>query len=175
MLRLAIPSAEMYDEQKEEFITVKAQVLELEHSLVALSKWESKWHKPFITKDPKTYEETVDYIKCMTITPDVDPLVYMFLSDKHIEQVNAYIENPMTATTFNNQGKGRQSSEFITNELIYYWMVALTIPFECETWHLNRLLTLIQICNIKNQPPKKMGRNAILNQNAALNKARRAK
>lgn len=173
MLQLTIPAAEVYDEQNEEFISIDAQVLELEHSLVSLSMWESKWCKPFISKEPKTYEETIDYIKCMTLTPNVNPMVYMFLSNDHIEQVNKYIEAPMTATTFNNQGKGRPSNEYITNELIYYWMVALTIPFECETWHLNRLLTLIQVCNLKNQPSKKMSRRAVLNQNAMLNKARR--
>lgn len=173
MLQLVIPAAEVYDEQNEEFITIDAHVLELEHSLVSLSKWESKWCKPFLTKEPKTYEETVDYIRCMTLTQNVDPLVYMFLSNEHIEQVNKYIEAPMTATTFSNQGKGRPSNEYITNELIYYWMVALTIPFECETWHLNHLLTLVQVCNLKNQPPKKMSRKAVLNQNAMINKARR--
>lgn len=173
MLQLKIHATEVYDEQKEEFITIDDHVLELEHSLVSLSKWESKWCKPFLTKEPKTYEETIDYIRCMTLTPNVNPLIYMFLSDEHISQVNKYIEAPMTATTFNNQGKGRSSNEYITNELIYYWMVALTIPFECETWHLNRLLTLVQVCNLKNQPPKKMSRRSVLNQNAMLNKARR--
>lgn len=174
MLQLVIPAIDAFDEQSGQFITVDEQVLELEHSLIALSKWESKWCKPFISKEPKTHEETIDYIKCMTLTPDVDPAVYSLLSDDHIEQVNKYIEAPMTATTFANKGKGRSSSEYITNELIYYWMVALTIPFECETWHLNRLLTLIQVCNLKNQPSKKMSRQAVLNQNAMLNQARRA-
>ena len=174
MLQLVIPAIDAFDEQSGQFITVDEQVLELEHSLIALSKWESKWCKPFISKEPKTHEETIDYIKCMTLTPDVDPAVYSLLSDDHIEQVNKYIEAPMTATTFASKGKGKSSSEYITNELIYYWMVALTIPFECETWHLNRLLTLIQVCNLKNQPPKKMSRRAVLNQNAMLNQARRA-
>lgn len=175
MLRLVIPAIDAYDEQSEEFITIDEQVLELEHSLIALSEWESKWCKPFITKEPKTYEETIDYIKCMTLTPNVDPVIYSFLTEKHIEQVNNYIEAPMTATTFNNTGKGKASNEYITNELIYYWMTALTIPFDpCETWHLNRLLTLVQVCNLKNQPPKKMSRRAVMNQNAMLNEARRA-
>lgn len=175
MLRLEIPAREMYDERNGEFITIESQVLELEHSLVALSEWESKWCKPFISKEPKTQEETLDYIKCMTLTPNVDPLVYTFLSNEHIEQINKYMEAPMTATTFSNTGKGRSSSEYITNELIYYWMTALTIPFDpCETWHLNRLLTLVQVCNLKNQPPKKMSRRAVMNQNAMLNEARRA-
>ena len=174
MLLLEIPEKEVYDEKNNEFITINSQVLELEHSLLALSEWESKWCKPFITKEPKTYEETIDYIKCMTLTPNVDPLVYTFLSNSHIEQVNKYIEAPMTATTFNSTGKGNANNEYITNELIYYWMVALTIPFECQTWHLNRLLTLIQVCNLKNKPPKKMSKRDVMNQNAALNKARRA-
>lgn len=177
MLRLEIPAREVFDEANEVFITIEPQTLELEHSLVSLSKWESKWCKPFISKEPKTQEETIDYIKCMTLTPNVDPLIYMFLTNDHIEQVNKYMEAPMTATTFNNingTGKGKVSNEYITNELIYYWMTALTIPFDpCETWHLNRLLTLVQVCNLKNQPPKKMSRRAVMNQNAMLNKARR--
>ena len=174
MLQLIIPAIDAYDEEAEEFITIDEQILELEHSLISLSKWESKWCKPFISKEPKTLEETIDYIKCMTLTPNVDPRIYQCLTDKHIEQVNKYIEAPMTATTFKDKGKGRSSSEYITNELIYYWMTALNIPVEiCEKWHLNRLLTLVQVCNIKNQPPKKMSRQAILNQNAMLNKARR--
>ena len=175
MLRLVIPAIDAYDERSEEFITINEQILELEHSLISLSNWESKWHKPFISKEPKTHEETSDYIKHLTLTPDVDPLVYSLLSDEHIEQVNKYIEDPMTATTFSNSGKGKRSNEYITNEVIYSWMTALTIPFDpCETWHLNRLLTLIQVCNLKNQPPKKMSKKAVMNQNAALNAARRA-
>lgn len=172
MLKIVIPGIELYDEEKEEFITTKPQTLHLEHSLVSLSKWESKWNKPFLTKDNKTYEETIDYIRCMTITQNISQDTYRLLTSENIQQVNDYIELPMTATTFSNQKKP-PSKDVVTAEIIYYWMISLNIPFECQKWHLNRLLTLINVCNIKNQPSKKMSKRDILNRNKALNKARR--
>jgi hypothetical protein len=172
MLKIVIPGIELYDEEKEEFITTKPQTLHLEHSLVSLAKWESKWNKPFLTKDNKTYEETIDYIRCMTITQNVSEDTYRLLTSENIQQVNEYINLPMTATTFSNQKK-TPSKEVVTAEIIYYWMISLNIPFECQKWHLNRLLTLINVCNIKNQPKKKMSKRDILNRNKALNKARR--
>ena len=172
MLKIVIPGIELYDEEKEEFITTKPQTLHLEHSLVSLAKWESKWNKPFLTKDNKTYEETIDYIRCMTITQNVSEDTYRLLTSENIQQINEYINLPMTATTFSNQKK-TPSKEIVTAEIIYYWMISLNIPFECQKWHLNRLLTLINVCNIKNQPKKKMSKRDILNRNKALNKARR--
>ena len=173
MLQITVPAGELWDENNKEFISVKEQTLQLEHSLVSLSKWESKWCKAFLSKQEKTFEETLDYIKCMTITQNVDPNVYMFLTNENILQVNKYIEDPMTATTFRKDNTGKSNQEVITAELIYYWMIALTIPFECQKWHLNRLLTLIQVCNIKNTPPKKMGRRELMSRNAAINAANR--
>ena len=173
MLRITIPAVEQWDERKQEFVTTKEQTLQLEHSLVSLSKWESKWCKAFLTKQEKTFEETLDYIKCMTITQNVDPEVYNYLTNKNIEEINNYIDAPMTATYFSDNKTVKSSREQITAELIYYWMIALNIPFECQKWHLNRLLTLIKICNIKNQPPKKRSRKEIMSRNAALNAARR--
>lgn len=173
MLQITVPSKELFDEVNHEFITVKEQVLQLEHSLVSLSKWESKWCKSFLSTKEKTYEETIDYVKCMTITQNVDPRVYNNLTQANIEQVNKYIQAPMTATFFSEERGGRQSREIITAELVYYWMIALNIPFECRKWHLNRLLTLIRVCNIKNSPPKKRSRREIMSRNAALNAARR--
>ena len=175
MLQITVPALEQWDEENQEFINTKAQTLTLEHSLVSLSKWEAKWHKPFLSTKEKTYEETMDYIKCMTLTQNVDPNVYKALSNENIQAVNKYIEDPMTATTFGEQKKGRKSSETITSELIYYWMISLNIPVEFQKWHLNRLLTLIEVCNRKNEPPKKMGSGDIMKQNAALNAARRKK
>ncbi len=170
MLTIIIPETELYDEIKNEFKIVKEQKLVLEHSLVSLSKWESKWHKPFLSKDDKTYEETIDYIRCMTVN-SVDPIVYECLPSSVIQRVNSYISDPMTATTINEQKKPNR--EVITAEIIYYWMVALQIPFECQKWHLNRLLTLINVCNIKNKPPKKMSSREVMSRNASLNAARR--
>lgn len=173
MLQITIPAVELWDERKQEFVTTKEQTLQLEHSLVSLSKWESKWCKAFLTKQGKTFEETLDYIKCMTITQNVDPEVYNHLTNENIEEINKYIEAPMTATYFSDDKTAKSSREQITAELIYYWMIALNIPFECQKWHLNRLLTLIKVCSIKNQPPKKRSRKEIMSRNAALNAARR--
>lgn len=172
MLTITIPASEQFDEEKQEFITSKEQKLQLEHSLVSISKWESKWGKPFLSKTDKTVEESIDYIRCMTITQNVNPDVYKFISKENIAEVSKYIEAPMTATVINDQ-TAPKNREIITAEIIYYWMIALNIPFECQKWHLNRLLTLINVTNIKNRPPKKMGRTAIMRRNASLNAARR--
>lgn len=173
MLQITIPGIELWDESREIFTQTKEQTLQLEHSLVSLSKWESKWGKAFLSKQEKTYEETIDYIKCMTITQNVDPNVYNHLSKSIIDKITEYIEAPMTATYFSKEQSSGNSREQVTSELIYYWMIALNIPFECQKWHLNRLLTLIRVCNIKNQPPKKMSKRAIMSRNAALNAARK--
>lgn len=177
MLKIVIPATELWDEARGMILPIKATTLQLEHSLVSLSKWESKWCKPFFVKDNKTYEETIDYIKCMTLTQNVDPNVYRALTRDNIERINKYIEAPMTATTFNNLNPGGSSTnrDVITSELIYYWMIALNIPFECQKWHINRLLTLIRVCEIKNTPPKKMSQRSIISQYAALNEARKRK
>lgn len=174
MLELTIPiSPEGWDESKQEFVEPKVVVLKLEHSLVSISKWESKWNKPFLTKNQKTTDETLDYIKCMTVTQQVDPEVYTHLTSKNIEQINDYIAAPMTATTFSEDKSSKGGREIVTSELIYYWMFSLGMPKELEKWHLNRLLTLIRVFNIKNEPPKKRSKRDLMSRNAALNAARR--
>lgn len=175
MLKITIPARELYDEVNNRFFKTKEQTLCLEHSLVSISKWESTWCKPFISKGKKTAVETIDYIKCMTLTQNVDPIVYYAITDDIIEQVNAYIDAPMTATRFSNEGRGRPNREVITSEIIYYWMITLGIPEKYDKWHLNRLLTLIRVCNNKNQPPKKKSAQELMNEYAALNAARRKK
>lgn len=174
MLEISIPGCEYYDEAKGEFFTLRDVTLKLEHSLISLSKWESKWCKVFLSKEDKSYEETIDYIKCMTLNQNVDPLVYEHLTKENVDAINAYISAPMTATHINDPNKSN-SREQITSELIYYWMIAQNVPFECQKWHLNRLLTLIRVCSIKNSPPKKMSNKEIMSRNAALNAARRKK
>lgn len=174
MLRLTVQlSPEGWDEEKEEFVESKTQILQLEHSLVSLSKWESKWCKPFLSSSNKTDEEILDYIKDMTITQNVKPEVYSRLSAENFRQINEYINAPMTATTFSEDKNGKRSREVITAELIYYWMIALNIPFECQKWHLNRLLTLVRVCNIKNTPPKKRSRRDTARRYAEMNAARK--
>ena len=172
MLQILIPTMDQWDEYNQVFVQTKQQELCLEHSLVSISKWESKWCKPFLSNQQKTIEETVDYVKCMTITQNVSRGCYDNLTQQNMVDINRYIEASMTATTFyTEQAKGHR--ETITSELIYYWMIALNIPMECQRWHLNRLLTLIKVCNIKNQPPKKRSKQEIMSSNAALNASRR--
>ena len=175
MLQLQVPiTVEYYDEENEVFIEPKYITLQLEHSLVSLSKWESKWNKAFFSKREKTPEEIMDYIKCMTITQNVKPEVYDCLSRENVLQIQKYIEAPMSATYFPEDKSGKPNRETVTSELIYYWMIALNIPFDpCQKWHLNRLLMLIRVCNVKNQPPKKMSKRDIMRRNSALNAARR--
>ena len=173
MLTITIPARETFDDETKTFGSTKEQTLQLEHSLVSLSKWESKWCKAFLSREEKTLEETIDYIKCMTITQNVKPEVYNFLSKENIEEINNYISAPMTATTFNNQGQNGRNNETTTSEIIYYWMISLNIPMECQKWHLNKLLTLIRVCNIKNTPPKKMSKRDIINRYSSLNEARK--
>lgn len=177
MLQITIPASEQWDEKKEEFVTTKEQTLRLEHSLISLSKWESKWCKPFLSNKEKSHEEILDYIKCMTLTKNVDPEVYNVLTNENIKEINDYIMAPMTATTFSENGvRKKVNNEIFTSEVIYYAMTAYNIPFEnCEKWHLNRLITLIRVCGIKNEPSKKMSKRSIMSQNAALNAARRKK
>lgn len=174
--KITIPAcAEQYDEIANRFIPpTKEQTISLEHSLVSLSKWEAKWHKPYLTKEPKTPEEFIDYVRCMTLTQNVDPNVYTALTPKLIREISAYIDENQTATTFvkSNQPPSR---EIITSEIIYYWMVSYNIPFECQKWHLSRLLTLINVCNAKSAPEKKMSRQEIMARNRAINAARRKK
>lgn len=175
MLEITVPAAEMFDESTQEFIESKEQTLQLEHSLVSLSKWESKWHKAFLSKREKTFEETIDYIRCMTITKNVNPSVYFNLSKENIEAINRYIEDPMTATYIAEDPNGSIGGDVVTSELIYYWMISLNIPQEYQKWHLNRLLSLIKVCNVKSMPAKKMSQSELMRRHSAINEARRKK
>ena len=176
MLIIKIPETELYDEKTNRFSIVSAQELRLEHSLLSISKWESKWHKPYL--DTTTYEKTnemnLDYIKCMTITQNVPDVVYSCLTQENINEIAKYIADPMTATWFSDEAS-HANSEVVTSELIYYWMTATGVPFSCEKWHINRLLTLIKICSIKNGKPKKMSQREVAARYKAINAARRAK
>lgn len=173
MLTIRIPDSEFFNEATNEFVKIKGTSLQLEHSLVSLSKWESKWCKPFLGPGKKTNEETIDYIRCMTINPTVQSDIYLYLTDMAIDQISEYIAAEMTATTFRKEQVAGSNKEIITSELIYYWMIAQQIPFECQKWHLNRLLTLINVCGLKNAPKKNMSRAEILSRNSSLNEARK--
>lgn len=175
MLKIEIPPIEEWDDLRQEFSYFKGATLELEHSLISLSKWESKWCKSFLRKGEKSFEEILDYIRCMTITTDVAPETYERLTEDNLKAIDKYINAPMTATYFNETKNKGMSREPVTSELIYYWMIALNIPFECQNWHLNRLLTLIKVCNLKNQPPKKRNVKDIMRRNSDMNRARRTR
>lgn len=172
MLDIIIPETEYFDERTMEFVYSKEQKITLEHSLIAISKWEAKFEKPFLSSD-KSAIETLEYIKCMTLTQNVKPEVYMHLTEQNILDIRAYIDAPMTATTFKKIERRGGKKEIITAELIYYWMIAFNIPVEFQKWHLNRLLTLIEVCARKNEPPKKMSRREISAQHKAINEANR--
>lgn len=176
MLQLEVPEMEFFDSSSGTFIMRPAQTLELEHSLISLSRWESKWKKPFLSEKNHDLPEIQDYIRCMTINQrGIDPEFYKTLDVGIIKQVEDYISDSHTATVITERASGRVNrNQTITSELIYSWMIANEIPFQCEKWHLNRLLTLIRICSIHNTPPKMMSKRDIYAQNRALNAKRRA-
>ena len=178
MLTITIPGEEFYNEETNEFSYENPVTLQMEHSLISISKWEAKWHRAFLAKKERNAEETLDYFKCMTINK-VDPKVYKRLSQENVEEILNYINEPMTATYMGSSkfgpGGEARARDTTTAELLYYYMIALGIPFECEKWHLNRLLTLIEVCNRKNSPDKKMSKKQIADQNRALNALRRKK
>lgn len=177
MIKILLPEKELYDEVNNKFVYLPSRELILEHSLVSISKWESKWHKSFLNTDDKSFDEVMDYIKCMCVEELEDENDLYRLSEENVSDINAYIQDSMTATTFSDfsDNKNTKSREIITSEIIYYWMIANNIPFECQYWHLNKLLTLIKVCSIKNSPEKKMSTSEILSRNKALNAARRKK
>ena len=174
MLYLTVSSGEIFDEATWTFTEIKPTVIQLEHSLLAISKWESKWKKPFMSTKQKTDEEFRDYVRCMTINRNVDPNVYYRLTAEDYRKIDEYIHDPMTATVFHSTRKERPLSKQVTSEQIYFWMYQAQIPFEAEKWHLNRLMTLIRIYSIENNP-KKMSKNDIYKSNRAINEANKAK
>lgn len=173
MLKIEISATEFFDDNTNTFFTIAGKTLCLEHSLVSLKKWESKWKKPFMHSDNITEEEMLDYIKCMTISQNVDPLTYMLLTEEHYKQISDYINDPMTATWFSDKSKSKRNGRIVTAELLYCWMFNLNIPLECQKWHLNQLITLIRVCNEENAPKKKMSKRDVAARNMSLNAARR--
>lgn len=178
MLTITIPATKGFNDKTNTFIDFKGATICLEHSLVSISKWEAKTHKPFLGKEEKTKEELIFYVKCMTLTQNVDDSAYYFLTEQNFKDINNYIGDPMTATTI-KENKLTQSrlnpKEFVTSELIYYWMISLEIPDRFEKWHLNRLLTLIRVCNYKNNPGKPIKGKDLAARNRSINAANRAK
>lgn len=175
MLELEIGGGERFDEAEERFIPIPKKLVRLEHSLRSVSRWESKWKKPFLSQKSLTKEETVYYIYCMETTGQLKPSVFNNLTKQQLDVIDDYINDKMTATTINHRGPKPRSNEIITSEVIYYWMIQAGIPPEYDKWHLNRLLTLIEVCSAKSGPKKKMPKSEALAQQRALNASRRAK
>ena len=173
VISVTIPESELFDEVNNEFIKLKGITLQLEHSLIAISKWEASTGKAFLGAKEKTSEETLDYVRCMTITQNIAPEVYNRISPQQLKEINAYINSSMSATKIGSSKESTFMSETVTSELIYYWMFSLGIPLDCQKWHLNRLLTLIRVFSIKNNPPKKMSQKQLMARNRALNESRR--
>jgi len=173
VLKITVRLTEGFDEETSQFVDGETIDLELEHSLLSLSKWESSTQKAFLGRQDKTHEETILYIQMMTLTPNIAPEVFQKLSRENFEAINVYVSASMTATKVPERPNAA-SRQVITSELIYYWMTALTIPFQpCESWHLNRLLTLIKVANEMNKPPKKMSRREAAARQRELNAQRR--
>lgn len=174
MLQITIPDWELWDEGKEEFIQEKGRTLQLEHSLVSLSKWEAKWKKAFLGCN-LTFEETIDYIRCMTLTQNVKPEIYRHLTVENIKEIRSYIGSSMTATTLRKDDSPKRFGEIVTAEILYSDMILLGIPFECQKWHLSRLITLIRVCDLRSKPAKKMNPGELRKRNAKLNADRKKK
>lgn len=175
MLRIVIPKCDLWDEQRNEFLTRDEQILELEHSLFSVAEWESKWNKAFLSKKEKTQEESIDYIRCMTLN-HVNPEIYDSLTRQNIDDISNYINAKMTASVVNDRSTKKGGNNVVTAEVIYDWMIFLNIPFDpCQHWHLNRLVTLIRVSSIKNAPQKKMSQRELISQYAAINAANRKK
>lgn len=172
MLRLEVITNEGFDGGEGKFVSAESIVIWLEHSLVSLSKWESEWEIPFLSTEDKTLEQTVSYIRFMFVGEDFPEHIIPKFKTEHYEAINAYINKKMTATSF-GKNKLDPQQETVTAELIYYWMIALGVPFTCETWHLSRLLTLIRVCNVKNGKPDKVDRRQAAMDRKALNEERR--
>lgn len=173
MLKIYVPSKDLFDNRTGEFIYVTGGDVTLEHSLFSIAQWESKWKKPFLTpRQPLTPEESVDYVRCMVVDGTADWGAYNFITDETMRQIQEYINDPMTATTF-GKTNDPPNREIITAEILYWQMTVLGIPIEFEKRHLNQLLTLIKVCSIKNSPKKKMSRKEIYKRNRELNAARK--
>jgi hypothetical protein len=171
VLKINVVTEESFDEETSEFVATAHTTVTLEHSLVSISKWESLWKKPFLGKKDKTPNETISYIKIMILDEELPPGIFQKLVGSHMEEIQRYIIDDMTATRLYNDPNGGMSRETITSELIYYWMISMRIPVEFQHWHLNRLITLIRVINLKNTPKKKMS----LKERRALNHSRLAK
>lgn len=175
MLRLKVVTDEGFNDETQQFVDVMSFDLELEHSLVSLSKWEEIWEVPFLGNQEKTKEQTLSYIMCMDLLGNFTQEIFPHLKADQFLQITEYIDAKKTATTVTER-PGPPSTQIVTSELIYYWMIALNIPVEFETWHLNRLLMLIKVCNIQNSkgdPKNRMSSSEAAAQRRALNDQRR--
>lgn len=174
MLEITVPENEIYNSTTNTFVTVPSCVITLEHSLISVAKWESKWRIPYLSAKKRTGRQELDYIRCMAVGPVKDKHVFEVLSAENISQIREYIDEPMTATTF-TKSERPASKDVVTSEVLYCRMFANNIPMECQKWHLNRLLTLIRVCDASAGPRQKMTKRQTATRYAEQNALRRAK
>lgn len=175
MLELHLPETEFFDRANSKIIRVPEVTLHLKHSLLTLSKWETIWEIPFLGEGKKTTEQLYSYVNIMA-GGDLDELTLSRLTSEHYEKLNAYLSSKQSATWFSESPNQRRSTQTVTSELIYFWMTTYNIPFECENWPFPRLMNLIRIASIKNDPDagkKKRNKSQMLSERAMLNKKRR--
>lgn len=174
MLNITIPAQQLWDSVKEEFIYTKETKLQLEHSLVSITKWEEKHHKTFLKDDPpKTRDETIDYIRCMTITQNINPDAYNYLTPDNMRSIEEYIKDPMTSLVFPKENRVSSNRDVLSHETLYYYMFKLGIPMECQKWHINALIALIKVFDIKDAPKKKSSTSDAYAEHRAAHAARR--
>lgn len=179
-LKIKFPKTEYFDENSQRFITLEPIELRFEHSLYAISKWESVIKKPFFPSnkgDTMTNEELLFYIQCMIMDESFEPKELLYrLDEETITKLKDYISDNMTATWFNDSRKvnivGKPHKEAVTSEMIYYYMFSLGIPIYCEHWPITRLTTLIRIFAVKNDN-KPMSRREEAVSRTELNRLRR--
>lgn len=175
MITIDLGTLEYYDSEKNEFVYEEGGKVRFEYSLKMLYEWEGKWKKAFLKGNKNlTTEEAVDFYIMMAL----DPIDKKFMTGEAMETLSKYVNDPQTATTFADGQNGNTSpskGKIFTSEELYAMMITSNVPLDFENRNLNRLITILRVISVQNTPPKKMSKNDIYRQNAALNAERKAR